>query len=143
MIPDDAKTPTRWHKAARWVVLIIIGYFVVRMLQAQPSTVEVDYHFGAAASGLTVATMRYLRGGEEARRVRFDYSLQGVGDPQRHQVKLQDGQYTVEILLQYEEQVPAGLRGSKSTLENGGMALRLTRLLPVEGSGKIAIYLAR
>lgn len=143
MLSRDGRPPNRWHRVVRYAVLVVIAVFVVRMLRDQPCQVEVDYHFGRAASGLTGASMRYLKGGEEVRRVRFDYSLHGAGDSQTHGVALQDGQHIVEIDLYFKEKVPAGLQGQELTLETGGKGLRLSRLLLVQGSGKVRITIGK
>lgn len=141
MLSRDGTQPSRWHRVVRYAVLVVIAVFVVRMLGDQPSQVEVDYHYGRAATGLTAASMRYLKGGEEVRRVRFDYTLHGAGDTQTHAVTLQDGKHTVEIDLFYGEKVPASLVGHSLTLEGGGKGMRLTRVLPVQGSGKVSIFI--
>ncbi len=143
MLSRDGQKPNRWHRVARYAVLVVIAVLVVKMLRDRPSQVEVDYHYGKAAAGLTAASMRYSKGGDEVRRVRFDYSLRGAGETQIHEVALQDGQHTVEIDLFYKEKVPAGLRGKELKLETGGVGLRLTRVLPVAGSGRVSIYIER
>ena len=81
----DGKKPGRWQRVARYVVLLVIAVFVVKMLRDQPSKVVVDYTYGRASTGLTSASMRYLRGGEEVRRVRFNY-MHGAGASSRGRV---------------------------------------------------------
>lgn len=143
MLSRDGKQPSRWHRVVRYAVLLVIAVFVVRMLQDQPSQVEVDYHYGRGSAGLTAASMRYIKGGEEVRRVRFDYTVQGAGRTQSHQAALQDGPHTVEIELFYRAEVPLGVEGEEIKLETGGKGVRLSRLLPVDGSGKVSIYIGK
>ena len=140
MLTRDGKPASRWHRVVRYAVLIVIAVFVVKMLRDQPSQVEVDYHLGRAAAGLTAVSVRYLQGGEEVRRVRFNYSPHGAGEIQTHATALQDGPHVVEMELFYEQKVPAGLEGEPLTLETGA-GLRVKRLLPVQGSGKLSIFI--
>ena len=70
--PRQPPPPSRWRKLLRRqlpliVLLAGLGYLIVRLLQAQPISLEVVYRYGDARQGLVGASMRYLRGGEEER----------------------------------------------------------------------------
>lgn len=141
MLSRDGKQAKRWLRVARYAVLIVVAVFVVKLYRDRPSTVVVDYHYGKAATGLTAANIRYMREGEEVRRVRFNYTVAGAGDSQTHEVSLQDGPHTVEIDLYFKEKAPADLAGEPLTLETGGEGLRVTRVLPVQGAARVSIYI--
>jgi hypothetical protein len=137
----QARSLTR-HRLLRLAVLAGIGYLVYRVLAAQPSEVQVVYHYGAAGQGLREACMRYLRDGDQLRRVRFRYR----GDPagtQPHSVRLPDGDYTVELDLTYAGAPPPGLGGrplAPAARPGGRQTVRVRRPLLVRGSGGVKIY---
>lgn len=128
-------------KVARWLVLAVIAYLAVRMLQQQPSEVELQYHLQPVRQGLVQVSMRYLRQGEEVRRVRFDYTLQQLSSPQVHRVNLPDGQYTVQLALVYRGAPPAAVDSAVTRLAHGRQSVSLSREFAVSGSSRVNIYL--
>jgi len=128
------------QRIVHWGVLAGIAYLVVQVIQGQPVEVEVVYHYGAASKGLVQAHMRYLRGEEEVRRIKFDYSRQPAMPTQIHRVNLMEGLHVVEIDLSYASQAPAEVGGSQHALPGGGVLVRLRRTLIVKGSGRVSVF---
>jgi hypothetical protein len=139
----------RWRgllrgRGARYLFLLGLGILIWRILAGQPVQVDVTYHYGAARRGLRSAQMRYLQGGEEVRRVRFDYARRGVGREQHHQVRLLRGDYTVEVELNYQGPIPPPLRGAGVDPPRGregtAAVIRLERPLLIKGGGEAAVF---
>jgi hypothetical protein len=116
----------RWLRRVLPFLLLVVGlgYLVIRLLQAQPVAVEVTYHYGGLRRGLRAASMRYLREGEELRRVHFRYGVRPAGTTQVHRIAVPEGDYTVALELEHE----------------GRGVTRLTRPLIVAGEGRVSIY---
>lgn len=139
-------TPSRWHKLFRrqlpFVVLVAgLGYIIVRLLQAQPVTVEVLYRYGAARPGLSEVSMRYLRQGEELRRIRYRYGEAGAPAEQTHAIMVPEGEYTIALELRYVGEVPADLRHRVAA--SGGQRVKLSRPLIVAGERRVVIHIGR
>jgi hypothetical protein len=139
--------PSRWHKLFRrqlpLVVLVAgIGYLVVRLLQAQPVSVEVVYRYGAAGRGLAEVSMRYLRQGEELRRIRYRYDEAGPPAEQTHQIMVPEGEYTIALELRYSGEVPTDLR-HRSVAEGGGQLVKILRPLIVAGQRRVVVHVGR
>jgi hypothetical protein len=128
------------HRSLRLGVLAAIGYLVYRVLAAQPSDVEVVFHYGQARAGLQEACMRYLRGGEQLRRVVFRYAG-GAAATQANRVRLPDGDYTVELDLTYAGDAPGRLGQTARPAPGGGQTVRVLRPLIIRGSGSVNVYL--
>lgn len=83
-----------------------------------------------------------MQGGEEVRRISFDYTRRGVGHQQRHQVRLLRGDYTVLVELTFQGAIPEALRGAALGRTRGPEVVRLERPLVVRGGGEAAVYIA-
>lgn len=102
-------------------IVLIVG----RLWLGQPSTVNVQFHWGKLHTGLKHAEVQYFLDGEEVRRVQFDYQQHQAPGIQEHQTKLVNGDYSVRFHLVYSTPEPAR---------------SLERLLLVRGSGHVVVY---
>jgi hypothetical protein len=123
----------------RAVLFIGIALIAVHVFRSRPSSVEVVYEYGGAERGLVTARMTYWQGAEVAHRLQLDYRHTPPGPTHKHSVKLQDGDYEVELLLTYVGDPPPGLGGESS---RAGKETKVTirRPLPVHGSASLHIY---
>lgn len=136
----------RWARSRGWrrrlslVVLVVgVGFLVIRLLRIQPVELQVTYHYGAARQGLARTVIRYLADdGDELRRVSFDYVQRPAGVTQLHRLELPRGDYTVELELRYRGEVPREVSGRR---DSAG-AVHIRRPLLVRGEGAFTIYVA-
>lgn len=143
---------TFWRrKLPLWILLAGLGFIIYRLIQAQPVTVDVVYHYGEARGGLMSASMRYIKdpgesgfgeqrsggkGSEELRRVQFRYAVRQAGSTQRHRIQIPEGEYRVQIDLRYEGEPARNMAGGRPVRR-----VRIQRPLIVSGSGEVNIYI--
>ena len=105
-----------------------LGYLAVRLLQAQPVELQVDYHLEEARHGLVAATLVYRKDGHELRRVRFNYGRHRPAPRvQSHRIKVPRGDLELAIELRY--------RRASDTV-------RLRRPLVVSGEGRVSVHVS-
>jgi hypothetical protein len=146
----DVPAWRRWgRRISFWALIGGILFLVLRIMQGYPVEVEVTFHYGKAGQGLSRALMVYRDlGGQELRRVRFNYTGKGARATQRHTVSLPRGEYRVIIDLVYHGKAPDSLSGRRVDDSSRSprpphpdhTVLRLERPLIVGGDGKVSVF---
>jgi len=135
----------RWRGFARRILprgvfFVGIALLAVHVFRSRPSTVDVVYEYGGAQRGLVAAQMVYEQGSEVAHRVQLDYRQHPADATQAHKLKLQDGDYIVEITLTYAGDPPPRLAGERTRASGKETRVTLRRTLLVRGSAELHIY---
>jgi hypothetical protein len=128
-----------WRRRLSLVVLVVgVGFLVIRLLRIQPVELQVTYHYGAARQGLVRTVIRYMADGEELRRVSFGYARRPAGATQLHRLELPRGDYAVELELHYRGEAPREVSGR---CDRPG-TVHIRRPLLIRDEGAFTIYVA-
>ncbi len=130
------------RKLPSWLAIGALALIVVRTLQHQPVSVQILFRYGEAREGLQSASMRFMKGDEQMRRVKFNYLTRKAGIEQRHEVRLLKGNYDILIELHYKNSIPQTLRSTWRPYNQGERVVRLKRPLIVSGEGQVMVIVA-
>lgn len=138
----DPKTKEHLRRRIPFVILVgAVVWLGTEYLAAQPSAVEISYHYGNARSGLSEVDISYRQGEENLGRVRFAYHDKQAPKVQVHKGQFPDGHHEVLVELRYRELAPAAMKARAFAISSNGRVLKVKRPLIVLGESRVSIFI--